>query len=398
SYGNLSYTRKADITVSVEGTYENLYFEEGDAVSAGAVVARLSNIQLNIQLSQAQAAITSAQAGVELAQARYEEGRSQVEARLLGLEKSLIEIEQKRREVEELNRAQSDQTTLFDVGGITEATLRAAQLSYLSADTDLQALEKDLEIRRIGLRDRDILAAGLATPDSPEAKRELLADLNTRTLRAELDVARARLTSARTEYESVLALADELVIRSPISGIIGVRGPEAGEKASQGDSIYTVFEDGDVHVVFPIQESDAVSVSRGLEVRVTVDAFPGDEFEARIERVSPVVDPQSGNVTVRALIKDAGIRLQPGMFARVSVKTDSPRNAVLVPETVLVEKRGNQAEVFTVRNGKAFSKSIVLGRQYGDRFEVIQNLGDGELLIDEPSPILREGEAVLYES
>ncbi len=397
SYGNLTYTRKADITVSVEGTYEQLLFEEGDRVTAGTEVARLSNIQLSIQMAQARSAVTSAEARLALAQARYEEGQKQVEARLLSLAKSELEIEQKRREVNELTKTKEDQETLFKVGGVTEANLRNAELSLLSAQTELQKLEKDFEIRRIGLRNRDILDAGMVLPDNSDDIQVILTKLNTRTLQAERDVAKANLVTAHTQLESAEALQRELSVKSPITGIIGTRSPEVGEKASPGDSIYTVFETENIHVVFPVQEADALLLAKGMGVQVRIDAFPRQLFEARIDRVSPVVDPQSGNVTVRALVINQKKKLQPGMFARVSVEIAEPESKIFIPETALFEKNGTQGTVYVIRNNKAFAKQIHLGRQYGERLEVIQNLKAGELIIDKPSPIIQEGMELEYE-
>ncbi|OQX29757.1 MAG: hypothetical protein B0D92_02050 [Spirochaeta sp. LUC14_002_19_P3] len=399
SYGNISYVRKADITVSVEGTYENLLYEEGDRVRAGTLVARLSNVQLNIQLAQAKAAITSSEAGLELAEAALDEGRRQVEARLLGLAKSALEIEQKQRELEELERTKSDQQALFEVGGVTESALRSAELTYMSAATDLALLEKDLEIRRIGFRDQDILSHNFPLPAKSNEKERtaLLIDINTRTLQAELDAAQSRLTSAKTQLESAQALIDELSLESPISGIIGTRNPEVGEKASPGDSVYTVFESGEVHAVFPVQEADAIALGRGMTVNISIDAYPNEEFSAAIDRISPIVSPQSGNVTVRALLPNRRGRLQPGMFARVRVNTGAPHQGITIPLSALIEKREEEGTLYTVRGGRAFIKTVSLGRQTDGRIEITDNLDAGEIVIDEPSPLLREGEELSLE-
>ncbi len=397
SYGNLSYVRKADITVSVEGTYERLLYEESDRVRAGEIVAELSNVQLENHLAQAEAAVDSNKAGLALAQARYEEGRHQVEARLLSLERIGLEIEQKARELEELERVKQNQSELFQVGGITESTFRATNLSYLSAKSGLELLMTDRKRLQIGLRDQDIADRGLSIPEDEDMRLTVLADLNTRTLRAELEAARARLESAKTELKSAQAIIDELTLTSPISGFIGQRKPEVGEKASPGDKVYTIFESGDVHVVFPVQESEAITISRGMETRVTIDSLPNEEFTALINRISPVVDPQSGNVVMRALIAGTDIPLKPGMFARVSVKTGAPRRAFLIPISAFFDRKGDEGSIYTIKNSRAFKKTLNLGGQYEDKMEVSGDLVSGELIIDNPSPILQDGQEVMID-
>lgn len=394
SSGNISYARKADITVSVDGRYKTLNYEEGDKVTSGAVVAQLSNVQVEIQLSRAIAAVSSARAELTLAQANYDEGRNQFEARFLGIEKTALEIKQKDRELQELHRTHEDQAALFEVGGITESALRSVKLAFQSAATELDLLKKDLEIRRIGLREQDVTIQGLTVPEDAEELKRVLTDINTRTLLAEKKVAEARLISAQKELESAQALVEELSLKSPITGVIGARGPEVGEKASPGDNVYTVFESRKLHVVFPIQEVDAIGISRGMEVEVEIDALPGKKFTAVTDRISPIVDPYSGNVTIRAVLEGRDLDLQPGMFARVTIKIGSPRSAILIPRSTLVSKRGESGSIYTVRNGRVYIKSLQLGQMFDGNIEVLENLTEGELIIDDPSPILREGEEV----
>ena len=90
SFGSIIYASKVDITPQAGGIVEEIYVQEGDFIDKGALMAKLRNIQLNIQLQQAETAVAEAEAALKLTRAAYLEGKLQVEARLLQIEKTTI--------------------------------------------------------------------------------------------------------------------------------------------------------------------------------------------------------------------------------------------------------------------------------------------------------------------
>jgi RND family efflux transporter MFP subunit len=394
SFGTLSFRKKTDVTTIVDGTLSELPVSEGARVEQNQLLARMKNIQLEMRSRQAEEALSSARSALELAQARLWEGELAVEARIVAVQRAEIEIAHKHFELEELARTLKNKEQLFQVGGATEETLAALRLSYEAAETNLELLAKDLAIKRIGLRPEDILSRGLALPKDDSERTQLLTRINTQTLLAELDAARSRLQSAQTELRSAEQLLAELEIRSPIRGIVGAKYVEAGEHVAADTKAFTIINTSDVYAVFPLPEADALRVSEGTAVEATIEAVSSKPFTGKVDLVSPMIDPQAGTFTVKALLQNPNGRLMPGMFVRVRLVLGNPRRAVLLPVSCIVQKKSNKAMVYTVVNNRVFLKEVSLGREMDGSYAVEGGLRNGEVVIDSPSPILKEGEEV----
>ncbi|MCX7039303.1 MAG: efflux RND transporter periplasmic adaptor subunit [Spirochaetes bacterium] len=394
SYGSISFQKKADVTARVDGTVTELSAVEGASVEKGDLLARLTNIQLELRKRQAESAASSARSELALAQARLWEGQLQVEARIAGIERSELELASKRRELEELAKTLKNKEQLLSVGGTTEEAMTSLRLSYAATETGVRLMEKDLEIRRIGLRDADIVSRGLTVPRDEAARRRMLVQIGTQTLAAETEVARARADSAAVELGAAEQLLAELDIRAPLSGIVGARYVEAGEHAAADAKLVTLISTGEVYAVFPVSETESQRVAPGAAVDVSVDALGGAPFRARVALISPLIDPQAGTVTVKAILANPSMRMKPGMFVRVKLVYGSPRRVIVIPASAIAQKKGNTARVFTVVNRRVFAKEATLGQELGDSWTVEDGLRAGESLVDSPSLLLREGEEV----
>lgn len=398
SFGSISFRSKADLTSTVDGTIVNINIEEGDYVYRGQVLALLSNIQLQIREDQALSTLESAEAALELSKAKHKEGKLQVEARLLSIEKSELNLLQKEKELEQLAKTMENKRELFDIGGITEEEFTSMELNYSAVLTNLSLLKKDISIQNIGFRDSDIYDFGYSIPQSEEKRIEILKDINTRTLRAEVNVAESRVKTTKTELYSAQVLIHELSLKAPISGIIGAKYLEPGERAKADTKVFTIFDSSDVDISFPVPESKGILLSTGLHVEATVDSLDNIIFEARIRQISPMVDPQSGNITIKANMPNKEGLFKPGMFTRVRVKYGETRTSILIPETCIAQKNNTSAILFLAINNHVFRKEVDLGEEKNGMVEILQGLKVGDMVIDSPSPLLREGEQINVEN
>jgi multidrug efflux pump subunit AcrA (membrane-fusion protein) len=82
------------------------------------------------------------------------------------------------------------------------------------------------------------------------------------------------------------------------------------------------------------------------------------------------------------------------MFVRARVDLGSPRDIVKLPSSAIAQRKGADAKIFAVTNGRAFVKQVELGRELDGAFIVEKGLRQGEIVIDAPSPLLKEGEDV----
>jgi RND family efflux transporter MFP subunit len=403
-FGTLSFLKKVDVAAPVDGVLGALYRREGDRVLRGEELAALENPQIRLAVGRAEQALAQAEAETELARARLLEAEFQSEARLLGIEKAEAELEEARRSYGEQDRKQRDQEILFRAGGVSEEMFRTGRFSLGSAEAQLGLMERELEIRRIGSRDRDLLAGGIPPPAEQAEGLAARIRLATAVPRAELRSAEARLEAAAKELESARVLEAGLRLTSPAAGIVAARYAEEGERIKGEDKILTLINTESLYAVFSVREADAFKLKKGMAARVTLDGAAGS-YEGTVDLVAPQADAQSFTFPVRVLLPPEALvpagdgegaegaegNLRPGMFARVSVSLGPPRTAALVPESSLMNRRNGEALVFTVKGNTLTERRITLGESLGADWEISSGLVPGEVVVLRPDSGLRDG-------
>ena len=356
-FGSLSFLSKVDIASPQEAVIKKLYFREGDFARQGALIIQLENPQINLAVERAENSYSQALAARNLADSRLLEGIFQAEAQLRVLEKADAELELAKRKWNENNRKHLNQETLYDAGGIhTEAIL----VSRFTLDTEreqIELMERELDIRRIGCRDQDLVKAGINVPQDSAEKQNALIGLMTSGLRAELEAAAARLEAAEKELASANIALAELTIRSPASGIVGARYLEERERVKPQDKIISLIDIDSLYAIFPVREKDALRIGKGMNASVLIDGT-GEIKAGFVDLVYPQADSRSLSFLVRVLLRDIGVsdanRLKPGMFARVTVNIGPPAEAVFVPESSVFNQKNDEGNVFIV-NGSSLS-------------------------------------------
>ena len=390
-FGSLSYLKKFEVVSSLDGILATLYFREGDRINSGDIVGVMKNPQVTLAARRAEDAYSQALSALELSMARLRDGEFHAEARLLENEKSQEELAQAKRVLEEERRKSQNREALYEAGGLSEEAIREERFRLASAETQVSLMEKELEIRRIGLREEDLAAAGIPVPAGNAELRRALVQLATSALRAETSAARANLEAASREMESSRLMETELIIKSPGPGIIGARYVEEGERIKRDDRILTIMDTSALYAVFPVPESEAPKLKNGMTAYVTSG---GDTiYEGKVNLISPQADNQSFTFLVRVLFAPGEASpLRPGMFARVSIPLESPGRITVIPEAALMSKRENTGRVFTVRGGNLLSeRNVVLGGLSGDEREIISGLVPGEVVAIGPRTALKEG-------
>ncbi|MCL2043305.1 MAG: efflux RND transporter periplasmic adaptor subunit [Treponema sp.] len=389
-FGTLSYITKLDITASQEGLVTRLFYREGDFVRQGETVIFLENPHVILALERAENNYSQARAAVDLARSRLLEGEFQAEAQLLSIEKTEAELDRFIKQWEEDERRHQNQQIMFSAGGINEETIRVGRFNLESEWDQILIMQRELEIRKIGCRDADLVAAGIPVPQNENAKRRALVELMTAGLRAELGSANAGYGAADKELRSARIARDDLVIKSQTSGVIGARYFEEGERVKSGDKILTLMDTSSLYAIFPMREKDALRIEKGMEARVQIDGIGGGR-NGTVDLVYPQADSQSMSFVVRVLIEGDPGDLKPGMFCRVQVILGPPRRVVFLPASALAAKRNNEAEIFVINGDTLSGRKVILGRVQGDLWEINSGIRAGEIAVLRPDSDMREG-------
>ncbi len=188
------------------------------------------------------------------------------------------------------------------------------------------------------------------------------------------------------KIESSGEVINELDIVSPAEGYVLKRNISEQDHVMEGTVMYEIANLSKVWVTFEAYESELAGLAEGDEITFTVEAYPGETFEAEITYIDPTLDPQSRTATVRAEAPNPDRRLKPQMFTEgvISSEISGGKEQTLIPKSavlwtgersvVYVHKRVNGQPVFEFRE-------IVLGPRVGDQYVVKSGVEAGEEVV-----------------
>lgn len=204
-------------------------------------------------------------------------------------------------------------------------------------------------------------------------------------IRFDLESAKASLNLARLElsYTNVTA---------PISGVIAQRMVKQGNLVSLNAPVFRIVNTQYLEAVMNVPERELALIKAGMPVRMIVDAVPGQAFEGRVDRVSPVMEAGSGTFRVTCAFDGKQI-LRPGMFGRFEIIYDRRENVLTIPRTAMLEDETDPA-VYVVRSGKAVRAPVKIGYSNGEIAEVVSGLKAGDRIITAGKVAVRDGAAV----
>jgi Cu(I)/Ag(I) efflux system membrane fusion protein/cobalt-zinc-cadmium efflux system membrane fusion protein len=172
----------------------------------------------------------------------------------------------------------------------------------------------------------------------------------------------------------------EMTVYSPVSGYITERLALPNMSADPTMHLYTIADLSNVWVNAQVFQNDIGRVQPGERADVTVDAYPGKTFSAHVEQILPLVDMATRTVRVRLAVSNAGMKLKPGMFVNVMLKSALGKQLVVPASAVF--QTGTRALVFLDHgNGSIEPKSVVLGPAVGDEIVILKGLTANEQIV-----------------
>jgi membrane fusion protein (multidrug efflux system) len=208
-----------------------------------------------------------------------------------------------------------------------------------------------------------------------------------------LDDAREALNQSTARHAEVQARLEKSTVFAPFEGVAGLRQVSPGAYAKAGQDVARLEGIGTLKLDFRVPEIYLGKIRTGQEVQVRMDAFGAETFRGQIYAIEPSVDEQTRTVMLRARVPNPGVRLKPGMFARVILVLETRENALIVPEQALVPQ-GKDRFVYRLVGGKAVMAKIELGLRRPGEVEIRSGLTAGETIIVDGQLRLRDGAPV----
>lgn len=212
---------------------------------------------------------------------------------------------------------------------------------------------------------------------------------------ANVDALRSQLDALRSQYNN---MAENTVLVSPVSGVVTARNYDPGDMTG-AQPVLTIGQISPaVKVIINITENDLAGIKTGMPVTLNLDAYPGEEFTGKIDRIYPQVDPATRTFQAEVRVHNADNRIFPGMFTRVSLDHGT-QNRVVVPDRAVVKQTGSgNRYVYVMHNGTVSYNKVELGSHTGTGYEILSGVEDGDTVVTAGQTRLADGVKVKLKS
>jgi Cu(I)/Ag(I) efflux system membrane fusion protein len=171
-----------------------------------------------------------------------------------------------------------------------------------------------------------------------------------------------------------------LTVYAPASGIVLKREALPGKYVEPGTTLYEVADISTVWIYADIYESEVAAVKLNQPASITFAAYPGESFLGTVAYIYPTLNFEARTVRVRLELPNPGLKLKPGMYGNVALRTGSVKTLVVPKEAVL--DTGLRQLVFLDRGQGFYQPSPVkLGRRSQDRVEVLEGIKEGDRVV-----------------
>lgn len=294
--------------------------KEGDAVRRGQVLAEIYAENASLAADAQGANLRSAEAEIRRLDRLMTETRASTQAAVLEarsqLSSAALALEQSRLNEANARADYLRDRDLVDRQFVSEQRVQHSETAY-----------------KIAQRERERIAFEASAAQARVAKAEAAARLDSLAsqatrARADAEGLRSRLGLARLDLH-------DLTLVSALNGVVDRTFANAGDYLAAGQRVLLMHDPEAIWVEANIKETDLADIRLGQPAEITVDAYPGRVFEARVSLIGnaatstfallPNPNPSGSftkitqRVPIRLAIRQEGLLLKPGMMVEVSI-------------------------------------------------------------------------------
>ena len=320
--GNIQAETEAPVAAHQSGYIRKRYADIGDHVKEGQVLAEIQAVELDEQVHQAAAAKEQAAATLAQANASLKQGK-----------------------------------TTADMAGVTAARFKVLLAQDAVPRQDAEIYQSQAEAQR---------ASVTALENAASA-------------------ARSSVVAAEANLARLSQLQGYLKVRAPFSGVITQRNVDTGALVTDSSTLlFRIAQIDRLRAFVNVPQSDAVAIRAGQSAEVRISNLPSKIFAGKVTRTANALDPVTRTLLAEIELSNHEGLLLPGMYAQVTFSTPRAEPPMVIKgDTLVVRADGPQVAVVG-DDDIVHYKHVVLGRDFGDRVEVLSGLREGERLVINP--------------
>jgi membrane fusion protein, multidrug efflux system len=361
--GTSGAVTSVEVRARVTGTLESAPFKEGTLVRKGQLIFTIQPTQYEAQVQAAQASLTKGQADLRSA------------SDTAPILQAAANVAQKRAMLERQNIAVSRLTPLAAAKAVPQKDLDNAITSQEAARADLLGALAQLHN---------------ATVEKP---------VNIQIAQSEILQAQSQTTDAKLNLSYT-------TIYAPVTGLIGFLkydvGNVVGGAGTGTEVLDTITTVDPIKVDFAVDENTYLSLAGRTQATherplllQPVDLVLANNaiypYPGRLYTLNPTLDPRTATISVEARFPNPDAQIRPGQFARIRLVVQERKDAVLVPQTAVVQAQGTDNAYLVQSDGVIAQRSLTLGPRYQDSFVVESGLSPGDRVVVQGTQKVRPG-------
>lgn len=350
--GNLDAPDNRTVSFAVPGTVESVFFERGDTVLEGDILARLDarDLQRNVDLARTQLEQAQVQHNIADQQLRatiypnyYGSYVIDVPGVWMALDSAIGRVEQ----------AQS----LIDRGEAAEA------------DVVLDRLLDDIDRAKQSSLARDW--------DLP---------IQVRVMEYQRELASVAVIAAELNFQAAQDMLEDTTITAPDRGVVAAVNVKQGDvltAATLAAPAFQIIDPSNLEMTGLIDEIDVADIMLGQPARITLDALPDIEVAGVVTFISDAALIQAGVVLYRTTISliSPDPRVKDGMSATADIIIETrPNVLVLLNTAVFPGESGGSVAYVVGSDGTPVAREITTGLRSGREVEIVSGLQEGDVV------------------
>lgn len=212
------------------------------------------------------------------------------------------------------------------------------------------------------------------------------------------DAAQAQLQQAQAGVNLGRHALDVSMMRAPFSGVIASKNADVGAvinpmmgSFSPASGVLTLVDFSRVKISLSVSQNDIPRVRKGQEAHLRTTSFPGRDFLGKVSVVNLTADSATKKFSVEVIIDNPDLALRPGTFGEASLEVSTHENALVCPQRAIIEDK----YVFLRQGEKALKREVAIGLQNSDLVEILSGLQEGDEVIFEGNYGLEDGAEIL---
>jgi cobalt-zinc-cadmium efflux system membrane fusion protein len=266
--------------------------------------------------------------------------------------KAVAELQRRRVEQEFAKNARNRASRLYELKAISLEQLQRAEANLSSAEIEVTVAQAEVNRVEESLHHMGIpIESALQEYAEPAEKKR--------------------------EFEE-----EELIpVLAPMGGTVMQRYVTPGAVVTPASDLFLVSDLTVLWVQAEVPETNLHALRPGLQVGITVQAYPERVFPGRISLVGTALNPNTRTVPVRCEVREFQGSLKPEMYATIRIDLGEGRDGIMIPLTAIQDVDGQNTVFVRQGEGSFRARKVRLGYQTASHVEILEGLSAGDAIV-----------------